>query len=81
MTYTIKEDFTLPSHGKLYDTQINDNISLRSMTTLEEMKRLAPSEHPYKMMSEVIDDCLIDKPGISAYDMCIGDYQFLLYIN
>ena len=79
MTYTIKEDFTLPSHGKLYDTQINDNISLRSMTTLEEMKRLAPSEHPYKMMSEVIDDCLIDKPGISAYDMCIGDYQFLLH--
>lgn len=79
MNYTIKEDFTLPSHGKLYSVPVNDRVSLRSMTTLEEMKRLAPSEHPYKMMSEVIDDCLIDKPGISSYDMCIGDYQFLLH--
>lgn len=79
MDYTIKEEFTLPSLGKLYTQKVNEKISLRSMTTADEMKRLSPSEHPYKMMSEVIDDCLVDKPGLSSYDMCIGDYQFLLH--
>jgi hypothetical protein len=49
------------------------------MTTEEEMKRLNPSERPYKVMADIIDDCLIDKPGISSYDMCLGDYQFLLH--
>ena len=25
------------------------------------------------------DDCLIENPGISTYDMCVADYQFLLH--
>lgn len=78
--YTIAEDFVLPSHGKVYlDKQVNDHIRLRSMTTNDEMKRLRPNERNYKNMSEVIDACMVEDPGISSYDMCIADYQYLLH--
>lgn len=77
--YIIAEDYTLPSEGKVYDKKINPHIKLRSMTTREEMKRLNKSDRVYKNLCDVIDDCLVDKPGISCYDMCLGDYQFLLH--
>lgn len=77
--WTIAEDFTLPSEGKIYPSKVNAQIKLRSMTTEEEMKRLGHSPYVYKMFSDMIDDCLVTKPGISTYDMCLGDYQFLLY--
>lgn len=79
--YTIAERYTLPSHGLLYDKEVNPEIKLRSMTVRDEMKRLAPVTDGtiYRNMAEIIDNCLVEKPGISAYDMCIGDYQFLLH--
>ncbi len=77
--YTIAEEYTLPSLGKVYSQNVNPNVKIRSMTTEEEMKRLAPSERAYKNLCEIIDDCLIENPGISAYDMCLADYQFLLH--
>lgn len=79
--YTIAERFTLPSHGLLYDVPINPEIKLRSLTVRDDMKRLSPSNDGsiYRVMAEVIDDCLVEKPGISAYDMCVGDYQFLMH--
>lgn len=77
--FIIKEDYTLPSKGRVYSKSVDPNISIRSMTTEEEMKRLGKSELPYKMLSEIIDDCLVKKPGISVYDMIVADYQFLLY--
>ena len=79
--YTIAERYTLPSHGLLYDSDINPDIKLRSMTVRDEMKRMAPANDGtiYRVLAEVIDDCLIEKPGISSYDMCIGDFQFLMH--
>ena len=77
--YTIAQDYTLPSEGKVYNKDVTPQIHLRSMTTVEEMKRLNHSDRPYKVMSEIMDDCLVDKIGISAYDLCIPDYQFLLH--
>lgn len=77
--YTIGENYTLPSLGKVYNVPVNPEIKIRSMTTEEEMKRVVSVDQPYKNMSEIIDDCLLESPGISAYDMCIGDYQFLLH--
>jgi len=77
--YTIGENYTLPSLGKVYNVEVNPDIKIRSMTTEEEMKRVASVDAPYKNMCEIIDDCLVENPGISAYDMCIGDYQFLLH--
>lgn len=79
--YTIAERYTLPSHGLLYEQEINPEIKLRSMTVRDEMRRLAPVTDGtlYRSMAEIIDDCLVEKPGISSYDMCVGDYQFLMH--
>ena len=79
MDYSIAESYTLPSMGKIYEVEVNPHIKIRSMTTQEEMKRLAPSDGAYKNICEIIDDCLVEKPGISSYDMHLGDYQFLLH--
>lgn len=79
MEHTIHESFILPSQGKIYDVQFNPEIKLRSMTTNEEMKRLSRSDKMYENMAEIIDDCLLTKLPISAYDLCFGDYQFLLH--
>lgn len=76
---TIWEDFELPSKGMVYDKPINPRLSLRSMTVAEEMKRLSPTETPYKVMSDIIEDCMKVKPEIHVADMCIGDYQYLLH--
>ena len=77
--YSIAEEYTLPSNGLVYSQDVNPNVKIRSMTTEEEMRRLAPSEDAYKKLCEVIDDCLVEDPGISSYDMCLADYQFLLH--
>lgn len=78
--YTISETFTLPSLGKVYSTPINPEITLRSMTTRDEMRRLSPSENIYKPLCDMIEGCIVgDKPKVHVYDMCLGDYQFLLH--
>lgn len=76
---SIKETVTLPSLGKIYGVEFNPKITLRSMTTEEEMKRLSYSDDEFKLMAEIIDDCIIDEMPISAYDMVLGDYEFLLH--
>lgn len=76
---TIYENFTLPSKGMIYDKEINPNITLRSMTTMEEMRRLSPTDTPYKVMSDIIESCMENAPDIHVYNMSLGDYQFLLH--
>lgn len=78
-TYTITEECKLPSQGKLYTQEVKPLLKIRSMTTNEEMLRLGHSERPNQLLSEIIDECLIEKPGISSYDMCVGDFQYLLH--
>ena len=77
--YTISEIFTLPSNGLVYDPPVAPEITLRSMTTADEMRRLSTSEYQYKPMSDIMNGCIVDGPKLSTYDMCLGDYQFLLY--
>ena len=77
--YTIMEGYELPSHGKIYSTNVNPHIELRSMTARDEMKRLSPSSTPLKTLADIIEDCCIEKPAIHVYDMCLGDYEFLLH--
>lgn len=79
MDYTITGSYKLPSLGKLYSGNVKAEFSLRSMTVADEMKRLNPSDRPYKVFADIIDDCMVDSPGISAYDMCMGDYQYCLF--
>ena len=54
--YTIAEFMTLPSEGKVYGELIDPQIELRSMTTAEEMRRLAPNDHQYENLCTIIDD-------------------------
>lgn len=77
--YCISEEYTLPSKGKVYSENVNPIVKIRSMTTNQEMRRLAPTERSYKCICEIIDECLVENPGISVYDMCLADYQFLLH--
>lgn len=78
--YVIAENFTLPSKGKVYENSlVVPTFKISSMTTMHEMQRLSPSDLPYKNMCDIIDDCMVESPGISAYDMCVGDYQFCLH--
>ena len=77
--YTVAEEYTLPSLGKVYSEKVNPIVKIKSMTTNQEMRRLAPSERAYKTICEIIDECLVENPGISSYDMCLADYQFLLH--
>ena len=77
--FSMAEEFTIPSLGKVYDVKVNPIIKLKSMTTEHELRRLSPSERPYKTICEIIDDCMVENPGISSYDMCLADYMFLLY--
>lgn len=79
MSNTITESYNLPSNGKIYKKPVKAEVTLRSMNTEDEMKRLSPSDTPYKVMSELIEGCMLEKPSISVYDMCIGDYQYLLH--
>lgn len=76
---TIKETFTLPSKGKFYGDNAPEKITLRSMTTQEDMELLGYSENEYKKLCDTIDACIVDDYPISSYDMILGDYEFLLH--
>lgn len=76
--YTITEKVILPSKGKIYK-DVPETLTLRSMTTEEEMRRLSQRGTAYEKLCDIIDKCLIEEIPISSYDMCLGDYQGLLY--
>lgn len=78
-SYTNVEIFELPSKGKIYSKEIDPIIKLRSMTTQEEMRRLSPSSLSYLPMCDIIDSCIVNDKQISSYDLCLGDYLFLLH--
>ena len=77
--YTIAESYELPSKGEIYDVEVNPHVELRSMTARDEMKRLSPSATPFKTLADIIEGCMIEKPTIHVYDMCLADYEYLLH--
>lgn len=78
--WTIGESYELPSGGIIYDKKINPRIELRSMTARDELKRANPNTlTPLKSMADIIEGCMIEKPAIHVYDMCLGDYEYLLH--
>ena len=77
--YTIAEDFELPSKALIYGTPFDYHVRLKSMTIRDEMKRTAPSSTVHKNLCEIIDSCLLTKLPLSVYDMCVGDYEYLLH--
>ena len=80
--YTIAEDFELPSKGVIYgEAKVAPTVKLRSWTGREELRRLNSSQLHYKSLSDLIQDCIINKDeiGVPVYDMCLGDFEFLLH--
>lgn len=77
--YTTSESLELPSKGLIYGTPFSPQSTIRSMTTREEMKRLSSTTTPYKNLSDIIEACLITKFPVHVYDMCLGDYEYLLH--
>ena len=75
----IVENVCLPSKGLVYEEEVNPEIELSSMKTKHEMLRLSATEESQKVMSQIIDDCIVSDMGISSYDLCLGDFQYLLY--
>lgn len=76
----IAEVFTLPSKGLIYEEEVNPEVVLSSMTTRHEMLRLSVAEDSQKIMAQIIDDCIESDLGISAYDLCLGDFQYLMFM-
>ena len=76
---SLKESFVLPSRGLIYGSEFNPKITLRSMTTMDELTRNSKYDTEYKVMSDIIESCIEEKLPIHVYDMCVGDYQFLLH--
>jgi hypothetical protein len=77
--YTIMEGYELPSRGKIYEEKVDPHVELRSMTARDEMKRLSPSSTPLKTLADIIEGCCVEKSAVHVYDMCLGDYEFLLH--
>ena len=77
--YTIGEGMELPSKGLIYDQPVKAYVELRSMTARDEMKRLSPSPARFKILADIIEDCMIEKPAVHVYDMALGDYEYLLH--
>ena len=74
---SIKETYTLPSKGKL--NSISPEFTIRSMTTMEEKKRLGNSNVPFKLLADVINDCVIEPDKFDCYDLPLGDFQYLMH--
>ena len=77
--YTVAEGYRLPSEGKIYNKAINPVVELRSMTARDEMKRQNPTVAPFKLLADLVEGCMIEKPAIHVYDMALGDYEYLLH--
>lgn len=79
MEKTIVKNITLPSMGQIYEVPFDPTVSMRSMTIADEMRRLQITDDTYRSLAGIIDDCLEIKLPISSYDLCMGDFEFLLY--
>ena len=77
--YTFAEGYELPSKGLIYDEKVNSHVELRPMSARDEMKRTAATTTPLKQLADIIEGCMIEKPGVHVYDMAFGDYEFLLH--
>ena len=77
--YTIAEIFELPSKGLVYGSEFDPHVKLKSMTIRDEMKRTSQNATPHRNLCDIIDGCLLTKLPLSCYDLCVGDYEYLLH--
>lgn len=74
----MKGTYKLPSLGKL--NKIADSVTLRSMTTGEELLRLdATGTEANRVFCDIIDRCVENPQGFKSYYIPIQDQVFLIY--
>ena len=74
----IVEECDLPSGGIIYEDEVDPHVVLSSMKTKHEMLRLSSTDDSNRVMAGIIDDCLESDLGISSYDLCLGDFYYLM---
>lgn len=80
-TATVTETYKLPSLGKPYsnkENQFPDEVTIRSMTTLEEKKRLG-NQGFWKTICSILDDVIVSPEGFEAKYATLFDFYFLMY--
>ena len=74
----IQETYKLPSLGKL--NSIKDSVTLRPMTTDEELLRLdATGREANRVFCDIIDACVVEPKKFKSYYLPIQDQVFLIY--
>lgn len=78
----VNESFKLPSKAQIYEKLFEPRVVLRSMSTMEELQRNSSVTDEYRVLCDIIEACMLNREDIpmSVYDMCIGDFQYLLYM-
>lgn len=75
---TITSVEVLPTKG-LLDNIPNGEVTLRMMTTHEEKIRTGSKGSFWKVMSSIINKCIVEPEGIDAYKLTVIDFVFLMY--
>ena len=73
----IREDFVLPSGGKLYGNNVSPNVTLRAMTTMDEKTRLSSSG--LTSVVNLLNSCVVSPDLFNASELKMFDVEFLLY--
>lgn len=76
---TITETYYLPSKGRLDGIPNNGQVVLRQMTTHEEKMRTGSSGSFWKVMSTIINRCIVEPKGLDSYKLTMPDFIFLMY--
>ena len=79
MENLLQKSITLPSKGKLYDNLESPELTLRGMTIRDEIIRLNANDNDFKPLADMLDGCIISDFSMSSYDLCLGDFQYLLF--
>lgn len=75
---SITEIYTLPSKGLLYGEQFGSEVTIRSMTTLEEKMRLG-NQGFWKTMCSILDAVVVAPESYESRAMTLFDFYFLMY--
>jgi len=75
---TISEVYKLPSLGKLYGEGFPEEVTIRSMTTLEEKMRLG-NQGFYKTITTILDSVVTSPENFESKYMTLFDFNFLMY--
>lgn len=73
----IREEYTLPSNGNLYNGSKNATVTLRAMTTMDEKTRLSSSG--FTSVVNLLNSCVVAPEVFDASELKMFDVEFLLY--